>query len=456
MPKTPATKVCSRGDECTNPTGAEQPLERFRRDATCADGHKTVCPSCENSAKRARRAVPTAEEAQSLLPWARDAERAVAEALAKYGGLAEAAESLGLTVTACRGALGELKRRAARAGWAPGADMDRPTAEGFHVKGVSTYYRVEKDGTKSVRGQWVKTKVDEEHRLEQLADAMQRLADPFRQKADPVKRPENLDEDLLCVVPFGDPHFGMFSWAQETGADFDLKIAEQDLYDAVDHLVDLAPPAKQCLVVSLGDLVHADNSSATTTKGTRVDVDTRQSKVVGIVIRAMRRCIDRALERFDHVTFVPVCGNHDEYTSLILGHCLHAYYEREPRVTVDVTPDPFKWYRFGSNLIGMCHGHTVKKEQLPGIMACDRKQDWAETEHRIWLTGHIHHETVKEFPGVVVESFRTLAPRDAWHHSSGYRSGQDLRLDVFHREHGRVNRHIIGVRQLRAKQASRS
>jgi hypothetical protein len=60
---------------------------------------------------------------------------------------------------------------------------------------------------------------------------------------------------------------------------------------------------------------------------------------------------------------------------------------------------------------------------------------------------------VKEFPGVVVESFRTLAPKDAWHHGSGYRAGRDMRLDIYHREHGLINRHIVGVRQVRSKRA---
>ena len=58
------------------------------------------------------------------------------------------------------------------------------------------------------------------------------------------------------------------------------------------------------------------------------------------------------------------------------------------------------------------------------------------------------HERCKEYPGVVVESFRSPAPRDMWHHQSGYRSMRDMRCDVWHREHGMVNRHIVGVGQL--------
>jgi hypothetical protein len=49
---------------------------------------------------------------------------------------------------------------------------------------------------------------------------------------------------------------------------------------------------------------------------------------------------------------------------------------------------------------------------------------------------------------VIVETFRTLASSDAWHHHSGYRSGQDMKCDVIHREYGRTNRHVVGIRQI--------
>jgi hypothetical protein len=81
-------------------------------------------------------------------------------------------------------------------------------------------------------------------------------------------------------------------------------------------------------------------------------------------------------------------------------------------------------------------------------MACDWPQDWAETLYRYWITGHIHHDTVKELRGCVVESFRTLAPGDAWHHSKGYRSGRDMRVLVFDRERGPILRHTVGIAEI--------
>jgi predicted phosphodiesterase len=438
---------------CSGPCGRKLPLneEHFAKNGV-RNGKQRFCSSCRRCNMVGDPTVKT-EHLEGAKPWATAYEREVIEAvLAAAGDVATASFKLGIAPQLLRGRLQEIERRAARQGYSPGADMTKPVPEGFHVKGVSTYY----DADGNVRGQWVKSNKDQESRAEVLLAALSRLAEPFQGVAEPVAPTAYVDEDLLCVIPFGDPHFGMQAWRAETGEDFDLKIAESDLVTAVDHLVALAPPAKQGLVVSLGDLFHSDSKKGETTRGTRVDVDSRQSKVIGVVIRAMRRCIDRALERFEHVTFVPVCGNHDDYSSLMLGHAIAGFYEREPRVTVDTSPAKFHKFRFGANLIGMTHGDTAKLEQLGEIMACDWPADWAETTSRIWLTGHVHHSTVKELRGCTVETFRTLASSDAWHHASGYRSGRDLRLDILHREFGWVNRHIVGINQIHAKQRAKA
>jgi hypothetical protein len=57
---------------------------------------------------------------------------------------------------------------------------------------------------------------------------------------------------------------------------------------------------------------------------------------------------------------------------------------------------------------------------------------------------------VKEYRGGVVEYFRTLAARDAWHAGQGYRAGRDMRLIVMHKDYGEVERHRCDVAMLAA------
>jgi hypothetical protein len=143
-----------------------------------------------------------------------------------------------------------------------------------------------------------------------------------------------------------------------------------------------------------------------------------------------------------------VPGNHDPHSSFAIAMCLNAFYENEKRVTIDMSPAAFKYMQFGKVLIGSHHGHGLKFEQLPGIMATDRAREWGNTIHRYWYIGHIHHITKREGLGAVVESFRTLAARDAWHSSKGYRAGRDMALIVHHRQYGEIERHRADIAML--------
>lgn len=312
------------------------------------------------------------------------------------------------------------------------------------IKGVSTLVGADGD----VKAQWIKTTAQNDERAEWL-EAIRSIGETLP-RIEPTRAPDIGDEDLLAVYPVGDPHAGMLGWREDAGENFDLDIAERNLVGAFNHLISLAPAAKHALLIFIGDNVHADGQYNTTTRGTRVDVDGRTIKMMRVIVRICRRAIDLALAKHGHVTMIVERGNHDELLSAMLALALSLAYENEPRVTIDVSPEMFHWFRFGSVLIGTHHGDKAKPEQLLGVMATDRQQDWGETKHRRFYCGHYHHQIVKEVHGMIVEYLPTLASQDAWHRAMGYRAMRAMYMDVFHREHGHINRHIIGIDQLRA------
>jgi UDP-2,3-diacylglucosamine pyrophosphatase LpxH len=302
--------------------------------------------------------------------------------------------------------------------------------------------------------QWVRASVDPERMREMLQEAARAMtADLPRVEPRPAAAHHNAD--LLVAYPMGDPHIGMRAWALECGEDWDLHIAERVHCQAMADLVDAAPPAETALIVNLGDLFHYDSMAAVTPRsGHQVDADGRYAKMIAVGIKVMRQCITSALAKHKTVHVVNVQGNHDETGSLWLAAALHDTYEHEPRVVVELSPALFHYHRFGANLIGMHHGHTCKPAGLPGVMASDQAELWGQTRHRYWWTGHVHHESLREYPGVTVETFNTLAAKDAYATAGGWRSRRLMQAIVLHREGGIKARHIVTAESVQQAKAA--
>lgn len=344
-----------------------------------------------------------------------------------------------------------LKARAALSGYSPETDMSHIVPDPYIVKGVSTYY--DKDG--KPRGQWVKSQLDQDKRFDLVKQAVSVLSDEFRGAAPIAAAPAHTISDLLAVYPFGDPHFGLYAWGPEAGEDFDLSIAKEITTSAVDRLVASAPSAETAIVLPLGDVLHIDDQSNRTPASQHsLDADGRFVKVLQVCIHAYRHVILRCLEKHSRVIVRFVPGNHDPHAVWSIAFSIAAYFESDKRVTVDLSPSKFWFYRFGKVLLGATHGDTTKTDALLGVMAGDRAEDWGQTKHRYWYLGHVHHQSVKELAGVTCETFRTLAAKDAWAASRGYRSGRDMHLIVHHSEHGEIERHRCDIGMIAFERAA--
>jgi len=253
-----------------------------------------------------------------------------------------------------------------------------------------------------------------------------------------IRKPHNSCNDLLAVYPEGDPHNGLYSWADEAGDDFDLKIARRNTLAAFDDLVALAPPAATALIICLGDLVHSDTKqNRTEASGHALDVDTRWSRVMQVTLEIKLHQIKRALQKHKRVIVRFVEGNHDPQAAYAIAMAVAEHFRGNRRVTIDLSPAAHWYFKFGRVLIGATHGDKSKPKDMGAIMATDRPKDWGDTDFRYVYHGHFHSKSKdKEHPGCVVEGFRTLAPKDAWHAGKGYRSGRDMQCIVHHKRYG--------------------
>ena len=338
----------------------------------------------------------------------------------------------------------------------PQNDLGRPTfdvqLQGQHVKGLSTLL----DGEGNVTAQWIKTDADKAHREQLALAALDAHMKQYRGAA-AMLQPQCVAkylspgaEDLQVSLMLGDPHIGMLSWHIETGADFDLAIADRYMTAAIDLLIERSPCAGSCRVVNLGDFFHANDQTGQTPRGKNsLDTDSRFAKVTRVGYGMLNRFIERARRKYPHVEVLSLQGNHDPTISLALQMWLEAMYRGDSSVVVVPNESPYIYREFGDNLALYHHGDGAKPDALPGIMAAhDLGRPWGRCEHREIQGGHVHHLQRKEYPGVVFETSRTTAPADFWHHWKGYRAGRGMRSLVHHRHFGRIAEHTVGAREI--------
>ncbi len=332
------------------------------------------------------------------------------------------AEQRGITVRNTFNMFNRIKAALNSAGYDPDNRMTLVSPQPQVLKGRSAYVQVDPaTGTETVTRYWNKTDISREAQAQAVLDAITAASDgmkPFQR----VKSPQRTNGELLTVYTVTDFHLGAYCWADETGASWDMKIAESVLLNAVADMMDGSPASQTAVFAQLGDLLHWDGLLALTPTAKNVlDADTRFPLLVQTAIRVLLRAVEMLLRKHQLVHVIMAEGNHDMASSVWLRAIMAAMFRDNPRVTVETSPFPFYSFVHGRTFIGWHHGHLQKMEQLPMLFATDPKfkADYGACKHTYIHTGHLHHQRVIERGGILVEQHPTLSARDA-HGARGF------------------------------------
>jgi hypothetical protein len=376
---------------------------------------------------------------ERLKEYATEAQARYIDAINKHKSARAAARALGVNFSTVNDGLRAVKRKAAMFGLSPAHDMTKTVPEPFVVKGVSTFYN--KEGKPS--GQWVKSALDETKAKEAIQAALAALLEDTP-RLDPIAAPAHAVASLCNVYTLTDCHVGMKAWGKETGADWDLEIAEKTLTGAFAQMVRSSPEASTGVVAQLGDWLHFDGMSPITpTSGHVLDADSRYSKVIAVSVRILRRIVDMALTKHQSVVVLMAEGNHDLAGSAWLRHMFALLYEREPRVKVIDSELPYYVHQHGETMIAWHHGHLKKPDQLPLLFAAQFPREWGNTTRRYCHTGHLHHVYEKEHSGMIVIQHPTIAARDAYAARGGWIADRSVSAITYHSQFGQVGRTTV-------------
>ncbi|RWO08266.1 MAG: oxidoreductase [Mesorhizobium sp.] len=310
---------------------------------------------------------------------------------------------------------------------------------GQKIKGVSAL--VDPEGREIIK--WIKTDTDREQAAEIMRAAVEALKEEIP-RLPALSGPAHFRDDLLNQFVVTDNHFGMLSWREETGADYDLRIAEQLLLDWFAAAIAQAPDAHTAILAQLGDLMHHDALESVTPAHRHVlDADSRLQKVIRVVIRTIRRIIDMMLRSHQHVHVVMASGNHDPASSAWLREMLATMYEDEPRISVDNSPALYYAYEWGKTGLYYHHMHKRGVKDIDRTFAGMFREMFGRCRYNYGHGGHRHSDEVVETALMIVERHQTLAAPDAHSAGGGWLSGRSAKRVTYSKHFGEVGRDVL-------------
>lgn len=337
------------------------------------------------------------------------------------------------------------KAKLAKKGVGHGRDVSHLVPDGYKIKGTSSLV----DEFGNTKLQWVKTDTDAERQVELMKAVIEGMKSEITPVA-PVKAVlAKRDDKLLNLYTVSDFHLGMLAWADESGDDWDMKIAEDLFSRWFDAAFQKAPDAGTGVINLLGDLAHFDSLDAVTpASGHVLDADTRYQKLVRYMIRMVRRVVDMALVKHKNVRLLIVQGNHDESGMIWLAEMFSTLYDNEPRVFVDTSPDVYKMVQHGKTTLFFHHGHKARFDAIEPVMIAKFRKAFGESVYSYAHVGHLHHQKIVESRNMIVEQHRTLAAKDAYASRGGWMSGRSANVITYSAEYGEVARLTISPEML--------
>lgn len=311
---------------------------------------------------------------------------------------------------------------------------------GHMVSGVSALV----DAQGNVINQWIKTCQEKEHTIAMMQAALEAYKAELP-RAEPVPAPRMTEPLLLNQYTITDHHMGMLCWGEETGGgDYDLKIAEKLIIDWFNTAISCSPHAHTAVFAQLGDFMHHDGFDSVTPANRNVlDADSRLQKIIRTVIRVVRQITALLLERHQHVHFIWADANHDPASAAWMRELLFAFFEDEPRISVDRSADKYYAYEWGQVALFYHHGHRRKIDSVDSVFAGKFREMYGRAKHSYGHIGHHHNDAVRESNLMRIERHRTLAAPDAYAGSGGWLAKRDAKVITYHKSFGEVARFTL-------------
>jgi hypothetical protein len=268
-----------------------------------------------------------------------------------------------------------------------------------------------------------------------ISEELEHLLVQFFREQQPLARPDFKTLEDIRLLPqilawgLWDAHLGMYAWNAETGADWDVEIAVNRVYNSIDAMcTEIAPYGIREVLLPIGnDFMHFDSVRNKTALGEHsLDVDTRFARVYLACLKCLCYMTERALDFAPLVRIFFIPGNHDTTVAFTLCAALAQRYMNDPRVVVDLRANPRKGILHGKTFLAFDHGAYAKAERLALAVLTENAEMVGKSVYREVQVGHKHQSRETMYHGLVptnginVRMNPSLCNADIWHHRQGF------------------------------------
>lgn len=281
---------------------------------------------------------------------------------------------------------------------------------------------------------------------------VERMVEHVSGKAKAIPVPRVVDSADIAEIIIGDPHAGMYAWANETGDEgYDLDAFRRLHTEGPAHLLGRIGRVERLVLAYLGDLFHTDNRSKMTERsGNVLDTSARWGEIINVTTDTTLATIELAARQCQHLDVVIIPGNHDWHSSQWLQRVLAAYFRRTPHIHIVQQDQNVVFLEHEKILLGYTHGDRVPAARLQGVMSHRCAEAWGRTTCRYWRCGHFHqgkrfrpHWDQDDASSCIVEYFPSLAPLEAYSAEMGLHARRAMIAVRHNPDHGEIARYCV-------------
>ena len=262
-------------------------------------------------------------------------------------------------------------------------------------------------------------------------------------------RPLMTREKTCAVLGLSDEHYLKKAWDYMGKETYNRKKAVVIINNAIRSLVTEVEKfgvPELMFVPSGSDSLHIDGIGKTTTAGTPQGRQTDGDWEIDMESYIdLRLSIYEMLAQVTNIVIVPMYGNHNNESAIMMHHFLMKFYEGRKGITVVKNHAPRVYQKYGKNAFIFQHGKSpgtakFQREAHKYFLAEAKSQgiNLHTAEHLSAFTGDLHHDSYKDLGGVKHFIIPSLAPADSWHDKEGFiGSREEASLYLFDKNKGR-------------------